>query len=104
MLSSYRRITTSDYHFMSFLDLLKAILYPIIILLSSYHSSVPSSILGYVEFEALVPEPTLGVRVLVVALEKFSLWSNWTKSGLQEFRIRPDVWGTDHVARCLLDE
>ena len=32
------------------------------------------------------------------------MWFNWSKIGLQEFRIRPEVRGQDEDARSLSDE
>ena len=52
--------TTTDNHFMNFLDLLKTVWYPIIILLRSIVESSILSFLGDVEFEVAVPDSTLG--------------------------------------------
>ena len=63
------------------------------------------SFLGDVEFEAAFPDPTLGgSRRLVVALGRFVVRSKWSKIGLQEFRILPEVRGYYEVARFLSDK
>ena len=56
-----------------------------------YPSSVPS-FLRDVEFEAARSSSNFGrIEVAVVALGRFMVRSKWSKIGLQEFRILPEV-------------
>ena len=56
-----------------------------------YQSNIPSCLSDGCRFQVTVPDSILGVKVARCSIGMVLVWSNWSKSGLQEYRIRPEV-------------